>query len=327
MNKIFNVIPHQLLAYLIAFAMSLALARIMIPLLKRLKCGQTVREEGPESHKAKSGTPTMGGLLFLIPMVLVGGWYAIKDHRILVLILVTLGFGLIGFLDDYLKVVRKHNTGLKPKQKMLGLLIVSGAFTWYAISYIPSASTLVIPFIGLKAPVTLPVAIAVPFSIFVLAAFTNAVNLTDGLDGLAGTVTTLVLLFLTIMSTFRDDWEYIRTFCAILAGGLLGFLVFNLHPAKVFMGDVGALALGGALAAMALMTGTAIYLGIAGIIYVAEALSVVIQVFWFKRTRRRVFLMSPLHHHYEYKGWKETKVVTVFALVTLAAGVVAVLLL
>lgn len=327
MEKIFQVIPHQVVAYLISFVMAIVLGRFMIPLLRRLKCGQPEREEGPASHKVKSGTPTMGGLLFLIPVVLVGIWYAFKDHRMLALILVTLGFGLIGFLDDYLKVVRKHNTGLTPRQKMLGLLIVSGAFTWYAVSCIPDASTLAIPFVGLKAPLALPVAVAVPFSIFVLAAFTNAVNLTDGLDGLAGTVTTIVLLFLTVMASFDSDWEYIRTFSAILAGGLLGFLVFNLHPAKVFMGDVGALALGGALAAMSLMTGTSIYLAIAGIIYVAEALSVVIQVAWFKKTGKRVFLMSPLHHHFEYKGWKETKVVTVFALVTLISSVIAVLLL
>lgn len=327
MDKIFNIIPHQVVAYLISLAMAIALARFLIPLLKRIKCGQPQREEGPASHKVKSGTPTFGGLLFLIPLVLVGGWYALKDHRILVLILVTLGFGLIGFLDDYLKVVKKHNTGLTPRQKMLGLLIVSGAFTWYAVSYVPEASTLIIPFLGLKAPVTLPVVIAVPFSIFVLVAFSNAVNLTDGLDGLAGTVTTIVLLFLTVMSTFNNEWNYISTFCAILAGGVLGFLVFNLHPAKVFMGDVGALALGGALSAMSLMTGTAIYLGIAGIIYVAEALSVVIQVAWFKRTQKRVFLMAPLHHHYEYKGWKETKVVTIFALITIVSCAIALLLL
>jgi len=327
MGKIFGIIPHQVAAYLISLAMAIALARILIPFFRRIKCGQPEREEGPESHKVKSGTPTFGGLIFLIPMVLVGGWYALKDHRILVLILVTLGFGAIGFFDDYLKVVKKHNTGLTPRQKMMGLLIVSGAFTWYAVTYIPAASTLVIPFIGLKAPLALPVVAAVPFSIFVLVAFSNAVNLTDGLDGLAGTVTTFVLLFLTIMSAFNSDWGYISTFCAILAGGLLGFLIFNLHPAKIFMGDVGALALGGALSAMSLMTGTAIYLGIAGIIYVAEALSVVIQVAWFKRTKKRVFLMAPLHHHYEYKGWKETKVVTVFALITIVSGAIAVLLL
>lgn len=327
MGKIFGIIPHQVAAYLIALAMTIILARFLIPLLRRLKCGQPEREEGPASHKVKSGTPTFGGFLFLIPMIMVGGWYALKDHRILVLMLVTLGFGFIGFLDDYLKVVKKHNTGLTPKQKMAGLLIVSGAFTWYAISNIPAASTLVVPFVGLKAPLALPVFIAVPFSIFVLVAFTNAVNLTDGLDGLAGTVTTIVLLFLTLMSSHNSDWEYISTFCAILAGGVLGFLVFNLHPAKIFMGDVGALALGGALSAMALMTGTAIYLGIAGIIYVAEALSVVIQVAWFKRTQRRVFLMAPLHHHYEYKGWKETRVVTVFALITIVSCAIALLLL
>jgi Phospho-N-acetylmuramoyl-pentapeptide-transferase (EC 2.7.8.13) len=327
MDRIFNVIPHQVAAYLISFAIAVIIGRFLIPFLKRAKCGQPEREEGPASHKVKSGTPTFGGFIFLIPLILVGGWYAAKDHRILVLVLVTLAFAAIGFIDDYLKVVRKHNTGLTPRQKMLGLLLFSGAFTWYAASYVPDAVTLAIPFVGLKNPLVLPVAVAVPFSIFVLAAFTNAVNLTDGLDGLAGTVTTIVLLFLALMSTRNSDWGYISTFCAVLAGGLLGFLVYNLHPARIFMGDVGSLALGGALAAMSIMTGTEIYLAIAGIIYVAEALSVVIQVAWFKRTKRRVFLMAPLHHHYEYKGWKETKVVTVFALVTLISSAIAVLLL
>lgn len=327
MDRLFGIIPHQVVAYLISLAMAMVIGRFLIPFLKRAKVGQPEREEGPESHKVKSGTPTFGGFIFLVPMILVGGCYAFKDRRILILVLVTLGFAAIGFIDDYLKVVRKHNTGLTPRQKMLGLLLVSGAFTWYAVSYIPYASTLAIPFIGIRAPLALPVLIAVPFSIFVLAAFTNAVNLTDGLDGLAGTVTTIVLLFLAVVSSYNSDWGYIGTFCAITAGGLLGFLVYNLHPAKIFMGDVGSLALGGALAAMAIMTGTAIYLGIAGIIYVAEALSVMIQVAWFKRTKRRVFLMAPLHHHYEYKGWKETKVVMVFALATLVSSAVAVLLL
>lgn len=327
MNDIIKFIPPQVVAYLIAFVLAVVSARFIIPFLKRLKCGQTVREDGPEMHKAKTGTPTMGGSLFLIPLVLVGGWYAFKEPRIIPLLLVTLSFALIGFLDDYLKVVKKHNKGLTERQKMIGLLLVSGAFTWYAVTYLPAANSLVIPFIGIKAPVALPLLIAVPFALFVLLSFTNAVNFTDGLDGLAGCVTTVVLLFMTVVTMFNSDWEYIRTFCAILAGGILGFLVFNLHPAKVFMGDMGALALGGALSAIALATGTAIFLGIAGIIYVAEALSVVIQVLYYKKTRKRFFLMAPLHHHYEHKGWKETKIVTVFTLVTLVGCVVAWLLL
>jgi phospho-N-acetylmuramoyl-pentapeptide-transferase len=327
MKDIFKLIPYQVAAYIAAFIIAVLSARLVIPLLRRLKCGQTVREDGPQMHLAKTGTPTMGGVLFLIPLVLVGGWYAFREPRIIPLILVTLAFSAIGFIDDFLKVVKKHNKGLNERQKMAGLLIVSGAFTWYAVTYIPDARTLVIPVLGIKAPVVLPLLVIVPFMMFVLVAFTNAVNFTDGLDGLAGCVTTMVLLFLALVTTLKSDWEYMRTFCAILAGGLLGFLLFNLHPARVFMGDMGSLALGGALTAVALSTGTAIFLGIAGIIYVVEALSVVIQVLYYKRTQKRFFLMAPIHHHYEHKGWKEGKVVAVFTLVTVAACAAAYLLL
>lgn len=319
-------IPSQVYAYFITFVMAIVLARYMIPYLRRLKFGQTVRELGPKSHQIKTGTPTMGGFIFLIPMVLVGVFYAFTDIRILPLILVTLGFALIGFLDDYIKVVKKHNKGLSVKQKMIGLILVTGAFTWYAVSGSGAANTLIVPFLGLNSPVLLPIYISIPFAIFVLTSFTNAVNLTDGLDGLAGCVTTIVLLFYSIISMLNGQWDYIRLFCALLAGGILGFLVFNLHPAKVFMGDTGSLALGGALAAVSLMTGTSIFLGIAGIIYVAETLSVMIQVAYFKRTGKRIFLMAPLHHHYEHKGWKETRVVTTFTLVTVVSSIAAFLL-
>ncbi len=327
MQGILKAIPSQVFAYFISFLIALAAGKFLIPLLHRLKFGQTVREEGPQSHKIKTGTPTMGGFIFLLPVLILGILYSFQDIRILSLILVTFGFAFIGFLDDYIKVVKKNNKGLSPSQKMIGLLIVSGAFTWYAVSYTPGAQSLIVPFLGIDAPVVLPLIIAIPFCLFVLVSFTNAVNLTDGLDGLAGSATTIVLLFFTLVSMFNSEWEYIRMFCAILAGGLLGFLVYNLHPAKVFMGDTGSLALGGALAAVAILTGTPIFLGLAGIIYVAETLSVIIQVYYFKRTGRRVFLMAPLHHHFEQKGWSETKVVTIFTFVTLLSSVLAFLLL
>ncbi len=327
MQGILKAIPSQVFAYFISFLIALAAGKFLIPLLHRLKFGQTVREEGPQSHKIKTGTPTMGGFIFLLPVLILGILYSFQDIRILSLILVTFGFAFIGFLDDYISVVKKNNKGLYPSQKMIGLLIVSGAFTWYAVSYTPGAQSLILPFLGIDAPVALPLIIAIPFCLFVLVSFTNAVNLTDGLDGLAGSATTIVLLFFTLVSMFNNEWEYIRMFCAILAGGLLGFLVYNLHPAKVFMGDTGSLALGGALAAVAILTGTPIFLGLAGIIYVAETLSVIIQVYYFKRTGRRVFLMAPLHHHFEQKGWSETKVVTIFTFVTLLSSVLAFLLL
>ncbi|NLU53753.1 MAG: phospho-N-acetylmuramoyl-pentapeptide-transferase [Clostridiaceae bacterium] len=327
MKNILNAIPSQVVLYTVSLLISLVAGKILIPVLHKLKFGQTVREEGPQSHKVKTGTPTIGGLIFLLPVLIFGIIFGIADARILAPVLTTFGFALIGFLDDYLKIIRKHNEGLTPRQKMIGLLLVSGAFTWYAVTYVPEASTLVLPFLGLDKPVSLPLIIAIPFSIFMLIASTNAVNLTDGLDGLAGSVTTIVLLFFTIVSMFNSQWDYIRIFCAVLAGGILGFLAYNLYPAKVFMGDTGALALGGALASIAILTGTSIFLGIAGIIYVVETLSVIIQVAYFKRTARRVFLMAPLHHHFEHKGWSEIKVVTIFTLVTIAASVLALILL
>lgn len=326
MLNILKTVPPQVIAYFISFLISLISGKLLIPVLKRLKFGQIEREEGPESHKIKQGTPTMGGIIFLLPVLLLGIIYSFYDIRILSLVLVTMGFAFVGFLDDYLKITKKNNQGLSPMQKMIGLLIVSGVFTWYAISYTAEAKMLILPFLGYYKPIIMPIVMAIPFSIFVLVAFTNAVNLTDGLDGLAGSVTTIVLLFFTLVTMFNSEWNYIRIFCAILAGGILGFLVYNLYPAKVFMGDTGSLAIGGALASTAILTGTPIFLALAGIIYVAETLSVVIQVIYFKRTRKRVFLMAPLHHHYEHKGWNEIKVVTIFTIVTIFSSVLAFLL-
>ncbi|NLL66194.1 MAG: phospho-N-acetylmuramoyl-pentapeptide-transferase [Clostridiaceae bacterium] len=326
MFEILKTIPPQIIAYFISFFISLAAGKILIPLLKNFKFGQMIREEGPESHKVKQGTPTMGGIIFLLPVLILGVIYSFSDARILPLVLVTMGFAFVGFLDDYLKIKRKNNAGLSPMQKINGLLLVSGIFTWYAASYTEEAKTLILPFLGYYKPIIMPLVIAIPFSIFVLIAFTNAVNLTDGLDGLASSVTTIVLLFFSVATMFNSEWDYIRIFCAILAGGILGFLVYNLYPAKVFMGDTGSLAIGGALASAAILTGTSVLLALAGIIFVAETLSVMIQVIHFKRTGKRVFLMAPLHHHYEQKGWKEIKVVTIFTIITIFSSVLAFLL-
>ncbi len=323
MLNLLKAIPSQVLFYFISFIIALLAGKIVIPLLKKLKFGQIEREEGPESHKSKNGTTTMGGIIFLLPVVILGTIYCISDIRILPLILVTLGFAFVGFMDDYLKIARKNNKGLSPRQKMIGLLIVSGIFTWYAITYSKDAQTLILPFLGYYKPIVMPLLIAIPFCIFVLVAFSNAVNLTDGLDGLAGSVTTIVLLFFTVVTMLNSQWDYIRVFCSILAGGILGFLVYNLYPAKVFMGDTGSLAIGGALSAVAILTGTPVFLGLAGIIYVAETLSVMIQVFYFKKTGKRVFLMAPLHHHFEHKGWSEIKVVSIFTIVTLFSSILA----
>jgi phospho-N-acetylmuramoyl-pentapeptide-transferase len=328
MLNFLKAIPQQVLVYFISFILALAAGKLLIPFLRRLKFGQVIREEGPQSHKAKTGTPTMGGAIFLIPVVILGIYFSFRDIRILWLVLVTLGFAVVGFLDDYLKIVKKKNEGLTPRQKMLGLLLVSGVFTWYAVTYTAGGNSLIIPFLGFSSPIYPTLYVMIPFNMFVLVSFTNAVNLTDGLDGLAGSVTTVVLLFFTVVTMLSGEWDYIRLFCSILAGGILGFLVYNLHPAKVFMGDTGSLALGGALAAVAILTGTPIFLGLSGIIYVAETLSVIIQVRYFKKTGgKRFFKMAPLHHHFEHQGWSEIKVVTIFTLVTILSSVIAFLLL
>ncbi|MGI6085983.1 MAG: phospho-N-acetylmuramoyl-pentapeptide-transferase [Acetivibrionales bacterium] len=326
MFNIPKTIPPQVAIYFISFFISLIIGKIIIPVLKNFKLGQIEREEGPESHKVKQGTPTMGGIIFLLPVLALGIIYSFSDIRILPPVLVTMSFAFIGFLDDYLKIKRKTNKGLSPMQKMVGLLIVSGIFTWYAVSCTEEANMLILPFLGYYKPVGMPVVFAVPFCIFVLLASTNAVNLTDGLDGLAGSVTTIVLLFFTVVTMFNSQWDYIRIFCAILAGGVLGFLVYNLYPAKIFMGDTGSLAIGGAVASVAILTGTPVFLAIAGIIYVAETLSVMIQVIYFKKTGKRVFLMAPLHHHYEQKGWNEIKVVTIFTVITIFSSILAFIL-
>lgn len=309
-------IPVHITLFIFAFAISLISGFVIIPLLRKLKAGQTIREEGPKTHLAKQGIPTMGGFIFLVPLVIVGGYYAINDLNMLVLILTTLGFALVGFIDDFLKIKRHSKDGLTPRQKMLGLLIVAACFTAYVVTKTDAWEKTVIPFIGLDNPVKVPVEIFIPFCIFILLAYTNAVNLTDGLDGLAGSVTVVVLVFFTLVSMLNEEWNTTKIFCAILAGGCLGFLAFNMHPAKVFMGDLGSLALGGAVASVAILLQMPFVLVIAGLVYFIENVSVILQVAYFKKTGKRIFKMAPIHHHFELMGWKETTIVLVFLLST-----------
>lgn len=316
-------IPLQIIVFGIAFILALLSGTVFLPILRRLKFGQTVRDDGPQTHLVKQGIPTMGGVIFLVPMVLVGGYFALSDANMTALILTTLGFGLVGFVDDYLKVVRKNKDGLKPKQKMLGLLLVSACFTAYVVMMTDAGDKTVIPFIGLDNPLTIPIVLFIPFCIFVLLAYTNAVNLTDGLDGLAGSITMIVLVFFTVVAMLNDEWNSIKLFCAILAGSCLGFLAYNLHPAKVIMGDMGALALGGAVASVAILLQMPLVLVIAGMVYFIENLSVILQVAYFKKTGKRIFKMAPIHHHFELMGWKETKVVAVFLIVTVVFCAIA----
>jgi len=291
-----------------AFAIVLIAGPLVIPMLRRLKYGQSIREEGPERHYAKAGTPTMGGVLILVAVVIPSVIFAGNNPEVLLALAVTLGHGLIGFLDDFIKVVRKRSLGLKARQKLLGQIVMALALSYVASIYFGRGTDIWIPVLG----VTIDFGALYYLLIFiVLVGTTNAVNLTDGLDGLAAGTTTVAALAYAVIAMYFGK-PHLAIFCAALAGACLGFLRYNAHPARVFMGDTGSLALGGALAAVAVMTKTEFLLVIVGGVFVIEALSVIIQVISFKSTGKRIFKMSPIHHHFELSGWSEKKVVTVF---------------
>lgn len=324
-KPIFGFLPLPVAAFLAAFAISALSGLLVIPWLVRLKVGQTVREEGLKSHYAKTGTPLMGGLLFLIAMVVVGVPLTFFGYNLWPFLLVTLGCGAVGFADDWLKVVRKHNKGVSGKQKMLLLGLVAVAFVAYCLLTDTDIRQWIVPFFRSVSPWMAPAWLAAGFGVFILLAFTNGANLTDGVDGLAGSVTLVALTVLGVIFSLQPRWDEARLFSAILAGGVLGYLLYNFHPARVFMGDTGSLALGGAVASIAIATGLPLILILVGGIYVIEDLSVMIQVFWFKRTGKRVFRMAPIHHHFELGGWKENRIVLVFAAVGLLFGLLGLL--
>ena len=298
---------------LIAFALSVILGPVVIPILRKMKMGQTEREEGVQSHLAKAGTPTMGGVIILASILLTSLIY-IKDYpKIIPVLFVTLGFGLIGFLDDYLKVVKKHPDGLLPKQKMGLQILVTGVFAFYMVKIAEIPLTWLIPFSGGKFIDW--GFLAIPLMFVVIIGTVNGVNFTDGLDGLASSVTVLVATFFTVVAIGTKSGIDPVT-CAVV-GALLGFLLFNVYPASVFMGDTGSLALGGFVASTAYMLQMPLFIVIVGLIYLVEVLSVMIQVTYFKKTGgKRIFKMAPIHHHFELCGWSETRVVAVFSIVT-----------
>ena len=307
-----------ILPAIIAFVISAVLCPIIIPFLQKLKFGQFIRDEGPEAHQKKTGTPTMGGLIFIISVILTSLFY-IKDFpMILPVAFATLGFGVIGFMDDYIKVVKKRNLGLTEIQKLSGQILVTGIFLYYVMNFTNVSTEILIPFTGGIANglyVNLPSWVYIIFMFIVFLGTTNGTNFTDGLDGLLSSVTVLVAVFLTVVSVGIESG--LTPITAAVAGSLLGFLLFNVYPARVFMGDTGSLALGGFVAAAASMMNLQIFIVIIGLIYVVEVLSVIIQVAYFKKTGgKRIFKMAPLHHHYELCGWPETKVVAVFSIVT-----------
>ena len=293
----------------------------MIPALHRLKFGQSVRTDGPQAHLKKQGTPTMGGVMFFFSLAL-GTLFLTKGDPIGIFLLVfTIGFGLIGFVDDYIKIVKKRSLGLTAKQKMLGQLVLSCVLAYVAMQVLHISTELTIPLFDVKIDLGWLYA---PFFIFLAVGTTNAVNLTDGLDGLASGVTFIVAIGFTVIGVLSQQPAVI-VFSAALMGSCLGFLFFNHYPAKVFMGDTGSLALGGAVAALAVVTKTELLLPLIGIIYVAEVVSDIIQVGVYKWKKKRVFKMAPLHHHFELCGWKETKVVFVFWSVTALAVILTIL--
>lgn len=318
----FSLTSEHILAFAAAFVLALIAGPVCIPFLRRLKFGQTVRDDGPQSHLKKMGTPTIGGLIFIIPITIVALYYSQTYPNILLLLVTMLGFTSIGFIDDFIKVVKRRKDGLYAGQKTFLQLLVCVAFAFYVIRYTEAGSSIVFPFTNFVIQPWLYFLFIVIFMYF----FTNAVNLTDGLDGLCAGVTMVVAIFFTIVSLTNPEWGYIKVFSAAMAGGCLGFLAFNIHPAKVFMGDTGSLALGGAITAIVIMMRMPLILIIVGGIYLLEAISVILQVGSFKLTGKRIFKMAPIHHHFELKGWKETKVVTVFIVITVVLAIVSLII-
>lgn len=312
--------------YLIYLAESAVLTVILgffaIPLLKKLKARQSIREEGPKSHRIKSGTPTMGGLFMLLSAVLVVIFNKMIDPSVLWLLFLTLGHGLLGFLDDFIKAEKKRNLGLTAKQKMLGQIILAVLFCWGVVDTLHLPYSIAIPFTHTDISIGL---LYYPFVVLVIVGASNAVNLTDGLDGLASGCC-VIAFSAYAMFCYMTGFNDLGYFIIILAGSCIGFLFFNYHPAKIFMGDTGSLALGGAIAGISVMTRTELLLIFLGLIFVLEALSVIIQVASFQLTGKRVFKMSPLHHHFELSGWSEVHVVWAFWIFEGIAACVSLLL-
>lgn len=311
-----------LLAAIFAAGLVLCIGPLLIPELHKLKFGQSIREEGPKSHQAKSGTPTMGGIMIILAIVVATVAAAPLTPAVLLALFITLGHFVLGFLDDYIKVVKKRNLGLKAKQKMLGQILIAIVTMIVGTRVLGIDTTIWIPI----ADVNVDIGVGYYFLVlFVLVGTSNAVNLTDGLDGLAsGTVAIASGAY--ALACYMTGHYDLAIFSVAMMMACLAFLRFNAHPAKVFMGDTGSLALGGAVAAVGILTHTEILLAVIGFVFVCEALSVIIQVISFKTTGKRVFRMSPIHHHFELGGWKETKVVFVFWMVGLVASIVGLLM-
>jgi len=308
---------EQITLLLTSFAISFVLSFIAIPILKKLKVGQIERSDGPQSHLKKQGTPTMGGIIMMLTIILMAGITFLKykgsewmgEKSLLILAFITIGFGVVGLVDDLKKLVGKNTKGLEPKLKMLGLLIIAVIYVVFLTNVLKIGTDISIPFFDVS--LTLPIWLYIPFAVFVLL----------GVDGLATTITTIIFACLTVIGVMTGNKE-VAMIGSILVGTCLSFLLFNLHPAKVMMGDTGSLLLGGAMAGIALYLKMPLLLLIIALIPVVETLSVMIQVISYKKTGKRVFKMAPIHHHFELCGWKENKVVAIFGAVTLILCVI-----
>ncbi len=304
----------------VSFVATVILGLIVVPILKKKKIGQVVREEGPKSHLQKNGTPIMGGVIMLVVINAILAFF-VKDNPILVLPMVaTIGFGIIGFIDDFKKLYLQDPEGISPKAKMLGLFIVTTALLVLYLIVFKLGTTTIIPLIN--QPITLAIPVFILFIAFILLGTTNAVNLTDGLDGLATGVVAIIMTFFTLVALKQQNYEMV-VFSSTVAGSCLGFLIFNMHPAKVFMGDTGSLALGGAVAISAICLKMPLILALVALVCIVDTISVMLQVVYYKVTKgKRLFKMAPFHHHLELSGYKETTVVLIFWLITLICCII-----
>ena len=319
----------QIIYLIVSFVLTVILGKIIIPILKKLKVGQNERACGPRAHLKKQGTPTMGGIMMIISIAILVTSYSLfnLNNELIVPILAvaaaSLGFGIVGFIDDYKKIVLKNTEGLNPKLKMLGLLVISVMYTMFLVNYVNIGTDIIIPILNYN--FELPLWLYFVFTILVMLASTNAVNLTDGVDGLAASVTAIMTTAISIIA-IKTGYESISVFGSIVVGTCCGFLIYNFHKAKVMMGDTGSLLLGGVISSMLIYLKNPLLLLLIAIIPVVETLSVIMQVIYFRITGKRLFRMSPLHHHFELTGWRENRVVGVFSIVTLIASICAILI-
>ena len=314
---------------LISFAITIVCGIIILPILKKLKIGQIERSDGPETHLKKQGTPTMGGIIIMLGIIIATIiayiYFKMRGYesadKLLPILGLTMGFGLIGLIDDFKKLVLKNTEGLKPSLKMLGLLLISVLFVLYLVKGLNLGTATYIPI--LKQYIEIPLFVYIPFAILVILGTTNAVNLTDGIDGLSSSVCTIIVTCLTVIATIFTVNE-ITVFGSIVVGAILAFLIFNIYPAKVFMGDTGSLFLGGVISGVALYLKMPLILLVVAFIPVLETISVILQVLSFKCTGKRIFKMAPIHHHFELCGWKENHVVMIFSIITLMVSIIGI---